>query len=946
MVVSGSLYAAEVSDPILVVDSGGHKGAIWDLVVTSDKRYLISAAIDKTIRVWDIKSKREVRKILGQVGSDFGQIYAIALSADNRWLAVGGFLAGKDAQDAEDRGAIRIYDFRSGQLIKLLRSHTATVFDLAFNADGSRLISGSADNTVKVWDVRNNFRMIRTLKGHSRHIYAVGVLPNEQIVSVGLDKNIFVWKDGHIVSRYTHDHMLISLAISRKAIAVSGPGGKDILVLDHKLNVMQDIMSETVPVGLAFSPSGRWLLAGTHTVPRSLALYDVQNDFREQARMKVSNVVRAVTFIDNDTLVSGGAERHEIRLWDTSGDTKWRIAGAGNKVYAVGLDETGIAWGNVWEAEAYKHSSPLASHFDLRNLSIDAVQGTPVRISTHWDDWSLAHRPGGTYGKTDATLVISQDGKEAAAVTRGTAKGYRHRSYGFTADGMVLSGGGLGKIYAYDRKGKELAEFIGHEADVGTIASDGQWAVSGSADQTIKLWNLDDVRSGKKKIHPELSLFIDQEGEWVAWTESGYFAASAKGDRYVGFHINHGQDRAAEFVPASQFYESLYRPDIVSLVWETGSETAAITKAKQRRRTQRVEVKQLLPPRIILQSPLAQPLRTADDQVKVVFCVEPMAAEPVTEIEVLLNGRPLTERGIKINPKGSQECIEQVVALTFEEHQVITLQARNRHASANPVVLEIERKGVIADRLYQPDLYLLAIGVSDYSDNNFDLALAHKDAKAIGEIFKQQKSLFRSVNTRVLLDAEATKDNILDALEWLDRNSTQRDLVVIFVAGHGVNDDRGNYYFLPHDANKERLRRTGVRWHDFKDVVTNLPGMTLLMADTCHSGNIMGRRRGLGDDITAAIKSITAAGTGQVVMTAATGSSVSIEDVNWGHGAFTKAFVEGLDGKADYDSNRIITIKELDLYVTSRVKALTNGRQKPTTIIPGSIPDFAVGVRR
>lgn len=81
-------------------------------------------------------------------------------------------------------------------------------------------------------------------------------------------------------------------------------------------------------------------------------------------------------------------------------------------------------------------------------------------------------------------------------------------------------------------------------------------------------------------------------------------------------------------------------------------------------------------------------------------------------------------------------------------------------------------------------------------------------------------------------------------------------------------------------------------------------------------------------------------------MTATTGSGYSYEQKDWGHGAFTLSFLDGLEkAKADYDKDGTITIKEIDLYVTSRVKELTKGKQKPTTIIPNSVPDFAIGVR-
>ena len=62
----------------------------------------------------------------------------------------------------------------------------------------------------------------------------------------------------------------------------------------------------------------------------------------------------------------------------------------------------------------------------------------------------------------------------------------------------------------------------------------------------------------------------------------------------------------------------------------------------------------------------------------------------------------------------------------------------------------------------------------------------------------------------------------------------------------------------------------------------------------------------------------------------------------WGHGAFTKAVLEGLRSKANYDGNRTIDIKELDLYVIQRVKTLTDGQQHPITETPKTMPSFPV----
>ena len=164
----------------------------------------------------------------------------------------------------------------------------------------------------------------------------------------------------------------------------------------------------------------------------------------------------------------------------------------------------------------------------------------------------------------------------------------------------------------------------------------------------------------------------------------------------------------------------------------------------------------------------------------------------------------------------------------------------------------------------------------------------------------------------------------------------------MFISGHGVNDSKGNYYFVSHDADTQKLRKTAVKWTEIDDTIKNLSSKIILLADTCHSGNIGGKKR----DITSAIKSITNSGNGAIILTASTGNGYSYEQKNWGHGAFTKAILEGIgDLKADFNDDKMITIKEIDLYVTNRVKDLTDGKQKPTTIIPQSVPDFAIGVK-
>jgi uncharacterized caspase-like protein len=206
--------------------------------------------------------------------------------------------------------------------------------------------------------------------------------------------------------------------------------------------------------------------------------------------------------------------------------------------------------------------------------------------------------------------------------------------------------------------------------------------------------------------------------------------------------------------------------------------------------------------------------------------------------------------------------------------------------------------------------------------------------------------MYRGVEIKVLTDAEATKGNILDGLEWLQRQTTSKDVAVLFFAGHGINDPSGIFYFLPADADLERLKRTGLAQTDIVSTVATIAGKVLVFMDACHSGNLMGKlKRRAAVETTAVINELASAENGAVVFSSASGRQYALENTEWGNGAFTKGLVEGLMGKADYRGTGRITVNMLDLYISERVKELTKGEQTPTTVKPPNVPDFPVAMK-
>jgi WD40 repeat protein len=944
-VVTTAVFGA--SQAMLKLDTHGHTGLIRDMIITKDKD-IITAGDDKTIRIWD-RSGVEKRKILGQIDvGAAGSIYTIGLSEDERYLAVGGYLGkytGKKARKDEESHWIRIHNYSTGKLLKILKSHKNIINDLSFSEDGKYMISASADDTAKIWNVNDDFSLKDTITFHSKDVYGGRIIKKQgkyYAVTVAYDNKIALYdiKNREIVRSQSNDYQLKSLAVSNPfgdQIATCGKG-KEIRIYDSDLNFIKKITSKTRPEGLNFSKDETMLISGTSKSPRIVNIYNVNDDYSLKTSFKKhTNVSIAVGFLDSNTAVSTGGTRSELVIWDiNSGKIKKKVYGVGGKVWGVGISGDKIAWAKKWTES--RGMSKLQNSINLKNFNISKVTSKSYfnRISATNGSYSLTTTSGGDYGKKHATLEIRKNGDIKAKITRKSYNGYQHRSYGWYKD-YIISGGSGGNIKIYSKSGTQLASLVGHNGEVWSLAVDGDRLVSGNDDQTMKVWDLSLLRNldSSKVIYPMLSIFVSSDNEWVVWSSKGYFNSSVGGDKYVGYHINQGPYNQARYVGSDKYFDTLFRPDIISAIWATGSEEKAIYYAGKTKKVKSVNIAKSLPPVVNLLS--SSNVKTSKKSLEVKFKVS--SKEDIKEIIILHNGERLNTRGLK--KKKSKNSKSITIELDSGEN-IISIKARNKFAMSDEILV-YATKTTKTKNIYKPTLYMLSIGISKYENPEYNLGVADKDAKAMSKMFKSQKGkIYKDVVVKTLVNSEAHSDNILDGLDWIDREATSKDVVIVFIAGHGVNDDKGTYYFLSHDANLERLRRTAVKWTEIQDTMSNLPSKVILIADTCHSGNITGTRR----DITSAIKSIVNSGSGSVIMTATTGSGYSYERKEWGHGAFTKSFIDGLGGmKADYDKDGTVTIKEIDLYVTSNVKKLTKGKQKPTTIIPSSVPDFAIGVR-
>ncbi|MDE3224286.1 MAG: caspase family protein, partial [Nitrospirota bacterium] len=236
----------------------------------------------------------------------------------------------------------------------------------------------------------------------------------------------------------------------------------------------------------------------------------------------------------------------------------------------------------------------------------------------------------------------------------------------------------------------------------------------------------------------------------------------------------------------------------------------------------------------------------------------------------------------------------------------------------------------------KPDLWVLAVGVNAYEDSKIPpLPYAGQDADALVQTFtKQRGKAFRDVHAFVLAElgaAQPTGETLRRGLASLEQ-AKPGDLIVLFLAGHGVEDGEGEFLFLPKDAQLmgEGTVSGGISWRELKPLL-DLPARKVIVADTCAWEGI-GERKARGVDNEQLSKDLQEFNA--VSYTSCRGTERAVEQESLSNGALAKVLIHGLKGKADLNRDQVVTLEELDAYVTDAVPLLTNGAQYPVTHTP------------
>ena len=488
-----------------------------------------------------------------------------------------------------------------------------------------------------------------------------------------------------------------------------------------------------------------------------------------------------------------------------------------------------------------------------------------------------------------------------------------------------------GAVIAHVRKGfTQIADLA--------VSPDGKYLLVAGGGMSL------DVFSLGKIVRPVLEIMAGEGGDWVVWTNEGYYAGTPGGEKLIGWKVVTALDRQARFYPASTFHKKLYRPDVIQKLLETGTVKAALKTTAFK--TRDVTVNDVLPPRVSLR--VEQDPRNKAKVVVYATAESTAPDQPVQMLRLLVDGRPLPDKqGIENWAKGQKKVSAKWTISNLPggklELKVLARCPDVTGLSAHRVV------NVPQNAKNRPVLHVVSVGINYAGKANLALDCPKNDALAVSSAFSDActgaDNLFRQERpAQQLLEKDATTKGVLAALGKIRKEVKPQDLVVFFYAGHGVRDGK-DFYLLTYDADLKNLAKTALSGEKLRDRLADFPCQVLILLDACHSGAAVRGLVGFKPATDDASRQLADEECGATLLAAAMGYEKALEPAHGKNGLFTQGLIKALGKTKELPHNHRDGrqyVHHLFSYVFDEVKALSKDRQHPFLSLPWTTESYPV----
>ena len=459
------------------------------------------------------------------IGNSSSQFHLVkTISAEAALCDVKTSPDGKTLAAASEDGKIIVFDI-SGKKISEISAHKDKIFGLSWSTDGFRILSGSYDGSIAVWDSKSG-NLIKRLEGHKENVYRIRFFDQDsKIVSTGYDGKVRIWdvssgKELKVFSKHTD--AVYSADVTADGTVVSADyTGKTFLWSTTRSEVKELQGDDETVFSVKFSPSGHYALSGGYA--KKLFLYSIPDGTLK----KIVDVESPVTYIsfsgdsrsvavshyDGDISVFSFPALEKIVSFNAHKGIIWGIDSYGNFLTTAGYDGKIRIWKNISQRRIRDYSMGNSLTFCVeRSEGLTAsgnedgsitfvTEKTTSRYKIHNDAvWDIEFSPSSKF------LATASIDKTAAIIDPETGKVLKrlkdHQdavySVNFSKDsGKLVTASLDGTAIVYDTKDwKILKRFEDHEKGVwrAVFSPENSKIASVSDDYTLKVWSTDNSK--------------------------------------------------------------------------------------------------------------------------------------------------------------------------------------------------------------------------------------------------------------------------------------------------------------------------------------------------------------------------------------------------------------------------------------------------------------------
>jgi len=537
--------AAGASKFALITEFPEHQGPVYTAQFSPDGATIASAGDDRRVLLWNPDEVRPVDIALRidglpdppapfrELARHEGPVRSVAFSPDGRQLVSGG-------QD----NVLRVWNLSEGRETVVLRGHASHVRDCTFSPDGKWLLSAGRDRQIKLWqpELYSETLLLGGEAGHADAVLSARFSRDgSQIVTASRDRTAALWNvaDQNLVKRFSEGHEFLASSVEFFAdgdrLATGGGDGTTRIWDVATRTQVLEILSTGRTAAIGVSDDGRWIVTGSDGT--DAVVWDTHTGEQVAVLEGHEAIITAAQFSPRAEWIATGDDRGHCRLWKREGNA-WvssaELEGHSQSIAAMAFTANGqrlvtassdntcgqwdVATGRELTELILKHPTWVSD----MDISRDGKQAFTYCGDGLLRLWSLAEaRIIRTIDPaSDAVFTsvdLSPDGRHAMAVcaAKGTVRMWEletgaevlegegaWKDFGrdgitwaasFTPDGnrVVTVGGNDARLWDL-ATGVSLGRFSPH----GTIAAadispDGKLLVTGSWDQSVKIWDID-----------------------------------------------------------------------------------------------------------------------------------------------------------------------------------------------------------------------------------------------------------------------------------------------------------------------------------------------------------------------------------------------------------------------------------------------------------------------